>query len=396
MTWTDTKSLKQQISRLWDRGILLSALIDNDDSFPRRLTFKTPTSKQLSERFDDVRIWIKSIQQIKGLRIEYRTLDHRILGSNTLPANVWLDTPQQAIDYLGHQRDAKRFAELVEITNNRAPQLRPWLIRYPLMALEHIDEWSRVLDILDWFKQHPKPRIYLRQIDLKGIDTKFIERHRGLLANLLDLTLPEGQIDNSKTGINQFEARYGLQIKPARIRLRTLDPTIKLLGKGQQDITITADNLKTLDQDSRFQQQIETVFITENEINFLTFPDLPKSIVLFGAGYGFDSLKDNEWLKKINIFYWGDIDTHGFAILDQLRSLLPQTQSILMDEPTLLAHREFWSNEQKPLDRPLQHLTTQESAVYENLRLNRYEKNARLEQERIGYNWLCERLNSLS
>ncbi len=41
-------------------------------------------------------------------------------------------------------------------------------------------------------------------------------------------------------------------------------------------------------------------------------------MVLFGSGYGFEFLSNVLWLAKLNIYYWGDIDTHGFAILNQL------------------------------------------------------------------------------
>ena len=29
------------------------------------------------------------------------------------------------------------------------------------------------------------------------------------------------------------------------------------------------------------------------------------------------------WLLEKEIYYWGDIDTHGFAIFNQLRGFLP-------------------------------------------------------------------------
>ena len=43
-------------------------------------------------------------------------------------------------------------------------------------------------------------------------------------------------------------------------------------------------------------------------------------MVIFGAGYGFEMLAGADWwLQVVGFIYWGDIDTHGFAILDQLR-----------------------------------------------------------------------------
>ena len=42
---------------------------------------------------------------------------------------------------------------------------------------------------------------------------------------------------------------------------------------------------------------------------------------------------------------WGDIDTHGFAILDQLRGILDSVQSLLMDRETLFAFLSQWGRE---------------------------------------------------
>src|SRR5690606_26922002 len=107
--------------------------------------------------------------------------------------------------------------------------------------------------------------------------------------------------------------------KPERVRFRLLDPSLSLLaGAADQDITVTADAFAHLELPA-----IKRVYITENEINFLSFPQVPQSMVIFGAGYGFNIFANASWLHKCTIHYWGDIDTHGFAILDQLRALFP-------------------------------------------------------------------------
>ena len=66
---------------------------------------------------------------------------------------------------------------------------------------------------------------------------------------------------------------------------------------------------------------VERVFITENEINGLAFPAVPGSMVIFGLGYGLDRLSEVGWLHRRDLYYWGDIDTYGFHILDRLRAL---------------------------------------------------------------------------
>jgi len=147
------------------------------------------------------------------------------------------------------------------------------------------------------------------------------------------------------------------------------------------------------------------VFITENEVNFLAFPPLPGSMVIFGAGYGFEALASASWLHGCPLYYWGDIDTHGFAILDQLRAQFPHVQSLLMDRATLLAHRNHWGEEPQTLLRDLPRLDVAEAALFDDLRAQRLKDNTpgaklptasvRLEQERIGFAWLERALAAL-
>jgi hypothetical protein len=128
------------------------------------------------------------------------------------------------------------------------------------------------------------------------------------------------------------------------------------------------------------------VFITENEINFLAFPPAAGSLVVFGAGYGFDALTQAAWLRQCDLRYWGDIDTHGFAILDQLRAHFPQARSFLMDHDTLLAHQAQWTSEPQPTQRDLPRLNEAERRLYDDLRWRRLrDEPLRLEQERIAF-----------
>ncbi|WP_170252699.1 DUF2220 domain-containing protein, partial [Vogesella mureinivorans] len=134
------------------------------------------------------------------------------------------------------------------------------------------------------------------------------------------------------------------------------------------------------------------VFVTENETNFLAFPEVERGLVVFGAGYGWNALAPAAWLQRCALHYWGDIDTHGFAILDQLRALYPQVASLLMDRETLLAHREQWGEEPTPVRHDLPRLSDAERAVYDGIRFDRHQPRLRLEQERLGFGWVSERL----
>lgn len=396
MNWTSAADLRAQVQKLWDKGDLLRPRVQGEAMLPRRLRLLGPTSTELTERFDEVRAWMVDLRQAANphsaprLRIVMREFRHRVLGSNAVPDEVWLDTLDDALALIGKQKDAKRFASLVQLTREKHPALLPWLEKRPLNALALADVWPRLLEVVLWLQAHPRPGIYLRQVDIAGVDSKFIEAYRGVLSELLDLALPAEAIDPSASGAGQFCRRYGFKDKPLRIRFRLLDPRVALLPDGcEQDIGVTQAAFERLDL------PVSRVFITENEVNFLAFPPLPGSMVIFGAGYGFEVLAGAQWLQQRSIYYWGDIDTHGFAILDQLRAQLSHVQSLLMDRPTLLAHASQWGEEPQPLLRDLPRLTDEERALFDELRDNRLRARLRLEQERIGFGWLQQALAAL-
>ena len=391
MNWTTPNDIRHQVQRLWDRGLLLSALCDGDALFPYRLTLKTPNSRELSERFDEVREWISQLSKGVGpYRVEWQSINHRILGTNSIPSEVWIDSMDHSLGIIGRRKAAEQFSRILNLTKETRPELLPWLKKRPLQALELVDIWPKLLSVTNWLRNHPRPGIHLRQIDLPGIHTKLIEGHRGVLSELFDLVLPEESIDKHYSGVSGFCRRYGFKDKPMRVRFRMLDPDIRLMpGSSDQDITLTQNDFSALNL------PVSKVFITENEINFLAFPYKPNAMLLFGAGYGFANIADAHWLQQRKLYYWGDIDTHGFAILNQFRTHFPHTESFLMDRQTLMDHKLLWGKETQPKKGELSRLTTEEYALYEDLKADRFADRLRLEQERIGFEYLRAALEGL-
>lgn len=392
MSWTAQADLRAQVQRLWDRGELLRATVTDAIAWPLRLSLKTPGASDLSDRFEAVRDWVRAVAETPQVRIEWREWNHRVQGTQRLPAAVWLDTLQEALAFIGKGRQAQRFEAVWQQTAAAQPPLLAWLARRPIQALDLADRWERLLAVVAWLQAHPRPGVYLRQVDVPGVDSKFIEAHRGVLAELLDLALPPEVVETNATGVAQFTRRFGFLDKPVRIRFRLLDPALPSLPgcEGLPDITLDAASFAAL------ALPVQRVFITENETNFLAFPEVEDAIVVFGAGYGWEALASASWLHRCQLHYWGDIDTHGFAILDQLRGDFPGVASFLMDRQTLLAHRLHWGEEPDPVRHDLSRLTTEEAAAFDDPRLDRHQPRLRLEQERVGFRRVKERLRGLS
>jgi len=393
MDWTSPADIKAQLQRHWDEGRMLSARLNGEQLFPLALHVRRPDGRALSQHFDEVRNWIRALEQESkelrgfGYEIEWTEVNHRQLGRNRLPARVVVPSEADALRLIGKGHQARSFQTLAETTLKSIPELREWLIRRPLAMLEHAEPWERVLSVLAWFVAHPRPGLYLRQLEIPGVDTKFIEARRGLLSQLLDRILPPDTVDWQATGVRGFEQRYGLKSKPPLIRFRLLDERLYL--NGLSDLTVPVA------QFARLSAPVTHVFITENEINGLAFPDMSESLVIFGMGYSLDLLANIEWLREKTLFYWGDIDTHGFAILNRLRAAFPHTHSLLMDRETLMSHRGLWVREGERHDQPLARLTAPEQALFDDLRHDHLGERVRLEQERIAFGRLRAALQAL-
>jgi len=383
------KDIQTKARRLWDSGRVLRARLGEDDLFPWSLPLSPPRGGRLLEDFAAARDWKAAIEAGckcvggEGYRIEYSEIGHRQLGRQRLPQRVVFDTPMDLAGYLGKTRAVARFAQLSRDIRQRHPGLWEWIVAQPMQVLEQADAWPRLLAVLDWFLTHPRPGLYLRELAIPGVDTKFIEGRKRLLWDLLERLLPEDAVDSGVRGLAQhgFERRFGLAYDPSLIRFRLLDPRLTAAFAGLDDLSVP------LAQFRRLAPSCRRVFITENKINGLSFPSLADSLVIFGLGYGIEALAGTPWLAERELHYWGDLDTHGFAMLSQLRGYFPSVRSLLMDRATLEHGRDAWVREdpQKRYTGEPANLTAEELDLFHALRDNRLGECLRLEQERIPF-----------
>src|ERR1039457_3468233 len=234
----------RQVQRHGDSARLLSAGLKGESLFPLELRLRGPDTRALSERFEEVRQWIRQLESESRYGIEWREVNHRLLGRNRVPARIVVPDEREALGLIGKTDDAARFRSLAAITLEKLPELGVWLALRPLTALEYAADWDRVLAVLLWFRGHPRCGLYLRQLDIAGVDTKFIEARKPLLAELLDIVLPPEAIDVT-AGQRSFEQRYGLASKPSQVRFRILDPRLSV--QGLTDLAVPAREFASLD-----------------------------------------------------------------------------------------------------------------------------------------------------
>ena len=385
MSWSTPASIRAQVEKAWDSGRLLAARVSGESPFPLEIRLRRPSARDITERFGAVMDWVNALREQSrerrgyGYELRWQQVNNRVHGSNAIPVAAIIADETQALQLIRRQQDAQRFQALVDTLLHHHLELQDWIARHPLAVLRHAHDWPRLLAVLAWFLAHPRPGLYLRQLDIPGVDTKFIETRRGLLAELLDVVLPATAIHRDASGVKGFARRYGLRTEAPQIRFRLLDPALSI--QGLRDIAVPPEEFSGL------SLPVQRVFITENRTNGLAFPETSASLVIFGLGYGLERLREIPWLHNSALWYWGDIDTHGFGILNRLRASLPHARSLLMDRPTLMGHHPLWGQEpeEKRYTGHPTRLTADEQALFEELRADRLGARVRLEQERISF-----------
>jgi hypothetical protein len=369
--WTRPADVRTAVRKKWDSGALLARFAAGQDWEPLSLAIRGPSVRQIGERLAEVRQWAAEwAEAARGpLRVEYRRVGGRHFGTNSIPCRAWLDDYDQTWALLKTDPEVHRLSELIEAA--RGTRLIPWLIGHPMRALRLGEAWDKLLATVRWIEEHQTPGMYLRQVDVPGVDTKFIERHKGVLAELLDAQLDPSRVDAAAP---DFAVRYGFLRKPGYVRFR-----VSRGFHGFSELSVRTSEFTAA------PEGISRAYVIENEITYLSFPVPAAAMVILGGGYAVPVLEPLGWLAGLDVVYWGDIDTHGFAILNRLRHHLPHARSMLMDRATLLGHREHWAIEPSPTAAAMDCLDRAESALYDDLISNVYAPSVRLEQERISF-----------
>ncbi|KDE67982.1 hypothetical protein FUSO6_09720 [Fusobacterium necrophorum DAB] len=380
--WTKINDIKAKIESKWNKGEILRNSLEENNLFPLKIALKVPTSQEFSLYFMESLEWIQSLKREAKKKNSYELLEKeinfRIVGKNKIPTHVIIPTKEVALHLIQKEAEEKLFLMIADEFINIWPQnedLRNWIYKYPFKIINHVGKnFSKLIAIIRWFEKNPRPNLYIRQLDIPEIDTKFMESHKPILEELFKILLPEESMDLSK---KEFEDKFYLKRRETIVRFRILDETYQ--EQKFKELSIPFTEFK------QWNPKIENIFFTENEVNFLAFPNYKNSIVIFGRGYGITLLREVEWLSRKKLYYWGDLDTHGFNILSTARAFFPHLKSFAMTEEILLGYKELWVEEERQWSFDIKYLTKEESDLAIKLQNNFFGKKIRLEQERIPF-----------
>jgi hypothetical protein len=323
--------------------------------------------------------WVRSWSGQPG--VEWAERAWASLGRQTVPVRIVLVTPDEVAFFAGrapHWRRAHSRASALLTGDgpvpdqgassggpsgapHGAPELRDAVVR-SMKAVTELDgpDFERLTSVLAWLRGHPDSGLYIRQLPIRGVDTKWVGRNESLVTRL----------HRAATG----REGLGLAPTPDLVRIRFLDRS--MAPGGLTDVATPLAAAAALAIAPR------VVFVFENLESVLAMPDWPNAVVVHGSGYAVDRVGRLPWAQSARIVYWGDLDSHGFAILNRLRAQGLAPRTVLMDVATLDAFHDLWVPEPVPATGVLAHLEPHELAVAEGLRER---GGVRLEQERIPW-----------
>lgn len=314
-----------------------------------------------------------------GIQIEWTKVKALRFGEHERPERAWFAGEAEYLGALGKMGEVRAFREDLALIRAEAPALESWLDGNVRGIVARHGLWPRLLRVVRWFHQHPRCGLYLRQLPIPGVDTKFFENHSTILDDLITAAQPE-QVDLTTT---RFVDRHGLCREEPLIRFRFLDPALQAVrGFPVDDLSVPAPIFRTLVLDG-----VRAV-ITENLRNFLALPLLPGTVAVFGGGNALSLLAGSVWLTKSAVYYWGDIDAHGFLMLSRLRESFPQTISLMMDTATLDAGRDLLGNGSPATFSCPPKLKPQEEVLFDQIRGGA----GCLEQERLPFDFVVRQL----
>lgn len=375
-------------------GELYRQLVMKDE---KQLSIPLKPPIKLSEwhtNFAKGNAWLEGCQEIAARYpyFHFTYQNHRFvgMGNASIPVRITFTDIPAIFRLIGRAEEASSYKKAYATVRETVSQLLPWMLtskgirtfKEPTTVRIYLAVLRSLVKFFQQQREASASPLYLRDIRLAPVDTKFWERESSFILAVYQALYPEDGIRNW----TDLLTRLQLVRFPTQYAIRFLDDALRIHPKLEW-FSSSPDQLDALDLHPR------VIFLVENKTNFLRFPKVKGAILLFSSGKSIPYLLSClNWLKEHpHIYYWGDMDEDGFEMLNRARSILPQIQSFLMEKDLLLRYQNqlvFDEGLRFELAK-LQFLTPMEKEAFLSLR------SQRLEQECISEEDIHASLNEI-
>ena len=379
-------------------GELYRQLVMKDE---KQLSIPLKPPIKLSEwhtNFAKGNAWLEGCQEIAARYpyFHFTYQNHRFvgMGNASIPVRITFTDIPAIFRLIGRAEEASSYKKAYATVRETVSQLLPWMLtskgirtfKEPTTVRIYLAVLRSLVKFFQQQREASASPLYLRDIRLAPVDTKFWERESSFILAVYQALYPEDGIRNW----TDLLTRLQLVRFPTQYAIRFLDDALRIHPKLEW-FSSSPDQLDALDLHPR------VIFLVENKTNFLRFPKVKDAILLFSSGKSIPYLLSClNWLKEHpHIYYWGDMDEDGFEMLNRARSVLPQIQSFLMEKDLLQRYQNqlvFDEGLRFELD-TLQFLTPQEKEAFFSLHGQRLEQECISEEDiHACLNAICQKL----
>lgn len=310
--------LALKLARQWQNSDIREQRLLHPDSWPLRIPIGKPSGRVISEDLERVRKHLNQWRNVPVGRVDWSPKKFRSASEDVQIPEFWiLSSPTEWIDAANNNEVRGEYQTLCRLVPAVDERFHRLLIRKRRLVLDkpenEVIQSAKVALLLFPGLAEGKP---LRALSVGGIDSKFFERNRQLLIQMLDI-LFEGQV--SELGLEAFlgaddEGHHWLLI---------MDLDGELLPFSQ--LRVRARELLQAPLPGT------SVLIVENERCIHQLPQVTEAVAILGAGLNLSWMRAS-WLNEKKVAYWGDLDTWGLTMLARAREHQPALTPLLMNK----------------------------------------------------------------
>ncbi|WP_319560756.1 Wadjet anti-phage system protein JetD domain-containing protein [Marispirochaeta sp.] len=331
----------------------------------------------------------KAVRQIRSLEaqakaqkgfgyiIEFETIRTRKFGTQTRPKTIYFETQKDFFRFIRKETETAAFIEAIELTRKTFSLPDRWICENISIILRYLEKWPDIISTA-----HQLAELHTNT-DLSGLnrrslpvslDSKFIERNKTPIQKILE-----------ETGKESLDLDSPIYSSDFLVWMRFYESAYSFYNADM--------GIFPVEEISTMELPVDRILIIENKACFIRpLPLLVTSklkkesqeetLLIWGQGNACQRLKEVPWLMSKSLYYWGDMDLHGLAILGRFRRIFPHTLSIGMDFKTYSQHKQY-AVRSELLDRGswYDYLSMKERELSDYLIA--HPEKSRIEQERI-------------
>ncbi len=187
------EGIRERARKLWRTGRpMVSLLPGAEPLFPHPVPFRKPTAREWLNEFAKLRSTVETLEResknVRGIgySIEFREAAHQKLGIQRIPDRIFFESVEDIAALADERTALGRFRALAALVESHEPRLLTWLRARPFAALDSGPDFPTMLAVAARFQSAPRPDCFARELGIPGVDGKFIETHRAVLAEWLD------------------------------------------------------------------------------------------------------------------------------------------------------------------------------------------------------------------